>query len=177
MIRRAMPLLATVVLVHVLAVWSIPYIIMLVLMDGPAARALEMQNRAVFPPPVSAKVRTVVMPSPDLLYSVCVYDLSTGPVHISANPGLPSYWSIALYGANSDNFFVVNDRKAAGKPVDLLLVSGRDGTMQDTAANGSNIVVSPSVKGFLLMRVLTSDYASEKTVVEPARRTLVCQKI
>lgn len=177
MIYRALPLLATAVLVHVLAVWSTPYLIMQVLMDGPDARAMQMHNRAVFSPPVSAKVRTVVMPSPDLLYSVCVYDLSTGPVRISANPALPSYWSIALYGANSDNFFVINDRKAAGKPVDLLLVYGRDGTMHDTAASGSHIVVSPSVKGFLLMRVLTGDYATEKTVVEPARRTLACQKI
>jgi uncharacterized membrane protein len=177
MIYRALPLLAAAVLVHVMAVWSTPYLIMKVLMDGPDAQAMHMHNRAVFPPPVSAKVRTVVMPSPDLLYSVCVYDLSTGPVRISANPGLPSYWSIALYGANSDNFFVINDHEAAGKPVDLLLVSGRDSTMRDSTANGSQIVVSPSVKGFMLMRVLTGDYATEKSLVEPARRTLVCQKI
>ena len=39
---------------------------------------------------------------------------------------------------------------------------------------GSQVVLSPSVKGFLLMRVLTSDYAAEKDRVEPARRTLTC---
>ena len=40
-----------------------------------------------------------------------------------AYPALTSYWSIALYGANSDNFFVLNDGKANGAPVDLWLVS------------------------------------------------------
>ena len=137
---------------------------------------LAPSDQAVFALPVSAKIRTVVMPSPDLLYSVCVYDLSTGPERISANPGLSTYWSITLYGANSD-FFVINDRKAAGKPVIFLLVSNRDGTMHDTAANDPQIVVSPCVKGSLLMRVLTGDYLTEKTVVEPARRTPVCQKV
>jgi len=174
---RALPLLATAVLVHVLAVWLTPYAIMKVLMDGSDARALGMRNQAAFPAPVSAKVRTVVMPSPDLLYSVCVYDLSNGPVHVSANPQLPSYWSIALYGANSDNFFVVNDRKAAGKPVDLLLVPEHSGTMQPAVVAGSQVLVSPSNQGFLLMRVLTGDYETEKAVVEPARRTLVCRKL
>lgn len=172
---RALPLLATAVLVHVLAVWSVPYLIMHVLMEGPAAQAMHMHNQAAFPPAVNAKVRTVVMPSPDLLYSVCVYDLSTGPVRVSANPGLASYWSIALYGANSDNFYVVNDRKANGKPVNLWLVHrSSDATALGSAAD-AQVVVSPSTKGFLLMRVLTADYEAEKAVVEPARRTLVCK--
>lgn len=174
---RALTLLATALIVHVLAVWAAPYLIMKVLMDGPAARSLNMQNQAAFPPPVNAKVRTVVMPSPDLLYSVCVYDVTSGPVRISANPGLSSYWSIALYAANSDNFFVVNDRAAAGRPVDLWLVSDQSGQADSTIPPGAQVVVSPSRRGFLLMRVLTGDYESEKAVVEPARRTLVCHKV
>ncbi len=172
-----LPVLGTVVLVHIIAVWTTPYLIMKVLMDSPTAKALHMHNQAAFPPPVDAKVRTVVMPSPDLLYSVCVYDLANGPVRISANPKLSSYWSIALYASNSDNFFVVNDRKAAGKAVDLMLVSGHGGTVSDTTPSGPQVVISPSTKGLLLMRVLVGDYQTEKTVVEPARRTLVCQEI
>lgn len=174
---RSLTLLATAVVVHLLAVWAAPYLIMGVLMQGPLARTMNMQNQAAFPPPVTAKVRTVVMPSPDLLYSVCVYDLSGGPVRISANPGLSSYWSIALYAANSDNFFVINDRKAAGKPVTLWLVSEQGTSVANGVAAGSQVVVSPSTKGFLLMRVLTGDYEAEKSVVEPARRTLVCRKV
>lgn len=165
------------VTIHLQAVWATPYLIMRVLMDGPMAREMNMQNQAAFPPPVSAKVRTVVMPSPDLLHSVCVYDLSARPVRISANPGLSFYWSIALYAANSDNFFVINDRAAAGNPVDVWLVSEDGKSIRVGSAAGSQLVVSPSTKGSLLMRVLTGDYEVEKSVVEPARPALVCRKL
>ncbi len=175
-LRRVVVTLGMATVVHLLAVWAAPYLIMHVLMDGPLSRGMNMHNQAAFPPPVDAKVKTVVMPSPDLLYSVCAYDLSDGPVRISANPQLTSYWSLALYGANSDNFYVVNDRKAAGKPVDLWLLAGNAELPGKTTDPGAVVVRSPSNKGFLLMRVLTADYETEKSVVEPARRTLVCRK-
>ena len=126
-LRRTLIVLGLAALVHLLAVWATPYIIMRVLMDGSAARGLYQHNQAAFPPPVDAAVKTVVMPSPDLLYSVCAYDLSDGPVRIGANPRLATYWSLALYGANSDNFFVVNDRLSAVIPVNLLVVNGHAG--------------------------------------------------
>jgi uncharacterized membrane protein len=171
---RALTLLTTAILVHITAVWAAPRLIMQVLMNGPMAKAMNMQNQAAFPPAVTAASRTVVMPSPDLLYSVCVFDVSAGPVRISANPNLKSYWSVALYAANSDNFFVINDRKSGGKPVDIWLVS--PGGSRDARAipAGTQVVVSPSQTGFMLMRVLTGDYEAEKHMIEPARRTLVC---
>ncbi|MCX7226176.1 MAG: DUF1254 domain-containing protein [Burkholderiales bacterium] len=98
---RGLTLLATATLVHLLVVWATPRLIMNRLMSGPAAQAMNMRNQAAFPPAVDATARRVVMPSPDLLYSVCVFDVSAGPVRVRANPGLPSYWSIALYAANS----------------------------------------------------------------------------
>lgn len=168
--------LATVILAHLATVWTLPHVIMWVLMDGPQARSLSMHNQAAFPPPVSAKVRTVVMPSPDLLYSVCAFDIRNGPVRIRANPRLSNYWSIALYGANSDNFFVVNDRQTADRPVDLLLVAPGHEAATDVAETARRIV-SPSSRGFLLMRVLTSDYDSEKAVVETARHSLTCSPV
>lgn len=174
---RGMALLVIAVVVHLLAVWLAPRLIMQVLMHGPTARAMDMQNKAAFPPAVTAASRAVVMPSPDLLYSVCVFDVSGGPVHITANPGLPSYWSVALYAANSDNFYVVNDRQAAGKPVDLWLVSEGANTRATPVPVGSQLVVTPSTQGFLLMRVLTGDYEAEQALVEPARRTLRCTKV
>jgi uncharacterized membrane protein len=174
---RGLTLVTTVVLVHLAAVWAAPRLIMQILMHGPMAQTMNMQNQAAFPPPVSAASRSVVLPSPDLLYSVCVFDVSSGPVRVQANPGLKSYWSIALYAANSDNFFVVNDQQARDKPVDLWLVSEGANAQGHTVAPGSTVVVSPSKQGFLLMRVLTGDYEAEKAVVEPARRTLHCNKV
>jgi uncharacterized membrane protein len=174
---RVVALTVTAVLVHLLAVWAAPRLIMEIVMHGPMARTMNMQNQAAFPPPVTASSRTVVMPSPDLLYSVCAFDVSQGPVRVTANPGLTSYWSIALYANSSDNFYVVNDRKAAGKPVDLWLVSEGANRTDHAAPAGSEVVVAPTKTGFLLMRILTGDYDAEKAIVEPARRTLACTKI
>ncbi|APW43030.1 DUF1254 domain-containing protein [Rhodoferax saidenbachensis] len=171
---RILTLLVTAILVHLLAVWAAPRLIMRMVLNGAAAQQMDMQNKAAFPPPVTASSRSVVMPSPDLLYSVCVFDVSSGPVRVTAAPKLTSYWSIALYAANSDNFFVINDRQAANKPVDLWLVSEGGNASQHDVPAGSTVVVSPSSKGFLLMRVLTGNYEAEKDLVEPARRTLTC---
>jgi uncharacterized membrane protein len=171
---RGLSLLVTAMLVHLLVVWATPRLIMRVVMHGATAQAMNMQNQAAFPPPVTAQSRTIVLPSPDLLYSVCVFDVSQGPVRITANPQLPSYWSIALYAANSDNFFVVNDRTAGREPVDLWLVAEAGGKQSRALPAGSRVVVAPSSTGFLLMRVLTGNYEAEKAVVEPARRSLMC---
>ena len=171
---RGLTLVVTAVLVHLLAVWASPRAIMWVLMHGRVAQTMNMVNQAAFPPPVTAQSRSIVLPSPDLLYSVCVFDLRNGPVRVRADPRLPTYWSIALYAANSDNFFVVNDRTAGNRPVDLWLVSPQGGSSLPAVPNGSQVVVSPSSTGFLLMRVLTGDYRAEKAVVEPARRSLNC---
>ncbi|MBC7917125.1 MAG: DUF1254 domain-containing protein [Rhodoferax sp.] len=174
---RALTLLVTAILVHLAAVWAAPRLIMQVLMNGPKATATFGKNQPHFPPPVTASARDIVLPSPDLLYSVCAFDVSQGPVRVTANPQLKSYWSVALYAANSDNFFVINDRKAGDKPVDLWLVSegaNRDG---QKVPEGSTVVVSPSKQGFLLMRVLTGNYEAERATVEPARRTLNCTQI
>src|SRR5689334_2627268 len=54
---------------------------------------------------VDENARAIVRPSPDLQYSACPYDLSHGPVLIRVTPW-PSYWSVSLYAANSDNFYV-----------------------------------------------------------------------
>ena len=173
--RFAMALIfiAAVVAIHVLTIWAAPRLIMQVVMNGSRAQALNMQNRAAFSNPITAASRDVVMPSPDMLYSMCVFDLSNGPVRVAADPKLKSYWSIALYAANSDNFFVVNDRQADGAPVDLWLL-GPDAKSSAAPAD-SKVINSPSTQGFLLMRVLTGNYEAEKSVVEPARRTLRCE--
>ena len=173
---RGLTLLSTALIVHVLAVWATPRLIMNRLMNGPTAQAMNMLNQAAFPPAVDASARRVVMPSPDLLYSVCVFDVSAGPVRVRASPGLPSYWSIALYAANSDNFFVLNDRQAGAAPVDLWLVSEGPNPRDPAVPPGARVVVSPSTQGFLLMRVLTADYEAEKAIVEPARRSLQCSR-
>jgi uncharacterized membrane protein len=144
-----------------------------------AQPAPQAATGVYLPPPTDHTQRRIVMPSPDLLYATCALDLSRGPVRITAEVAHPRYWSVALYGANSDNFFVVNDRSTAvrsatGTLLDLRILP--PGTERaTTAADGeSTMVEAPSRKVLLLMRLLLTDDPADLELAKAARSTLRC---
>ena len=169
---RWLALLALAAAVHLAAVWALPRAIMWRLASGGSSN-MPSEGGVLLPPMTDHTQRRVVMPSPDLLYAICSYDLATRPLRLRADPKLPTYWSIALYAANSDNFFVLNDRQAAGAPVDLVLI-GPDMAKPGALPAGARLVKAPGGRGLLLMRVLVGDYAAEREAVEAARRSLRC---
>ena len=166
--------LALAAAVHLLAVWAVPRVIM-----GRVLSAAQPEKTAgVFLPPMTdASARRIVMPSPDLLYATCAFDVSSTPLRIRADPKAPRYWSIALYADNSDNFFVINDREAAGAPIDIVLIGPKAYAQQPALPAGAKLLDAPSARGLLLMRVLVADYAAEKSVVEAARGSLSCEAL
>jgi uncharacterized membrane protein len=113
--------------------------------------------------------RTVVRPSPELLYSVCWFDLSQGPVRIVSGTPKNTYWSVAFYRDNTDNFFVINDTKTGGAKADLLLYSAdhfaggkaefdaKYGAAARPDLAGAVGVESPSKRGLVLIRTLIND--------------------
>ncbi len=122
--------------------------------------AREATNVALPAPRADANARTVVRPSPDLLYTACVFDLSQGPLHITA-PVQDGYVSVSGFSADSSNFFAVNDRNTpvaadGRKRFDLLLT--RDVSV--TAPEGTRVIVSPSTRGLVLFRSLIPDEAA-----------------
>lgn len=160
--------------VHVLAVWSLPRVIMWRL----SATATPQERTSVYLPPMTDHTqRRIVMPSPDLLYATCALDLSARPMRIRADLRTPGYSSIALYAANSDNYFVLNDRQAAGAPIDLVLIGPQPYVQAPAIPGGARTVTAPSARGLLLMRVLVADPAAQKDAVEAARRTLRCESL
>jgi uncharacterized membrane protein len=166
--------LALAAAVHLLAVWAVPRVIM----GHVLSAAQPEKTTGVFLPPMTdASARRIVMPSPDLLYATCAFDVGTRPLRIRADPKSPRYWSIALYADNSDNFFVINDREAAGKPIDIVLIGPKAYAQAPALPAGANVIDAPSARGLLLMRVLVADYAAEKSVVEAARGTLSCEAL
>jgi uncharacterized membrane protein len=173
---RLAALLTVAVAVHLAALWALPRLIMGRVMSA-AAPASQASNQVVFPPPTDHLQRRVVMPSPDLLYALCAFDVSTQPMRIRAHPQSPNYWSIALYAANSDNFFVINDRETSGRPVDIVLSGPGAYPGQMPMPAGAQVVQAPSAKGLLLMRVLVTDYTRERDTVEAARRSLQCEPL
>jgi uncharacterized membrane protein len=150
--------LAVAALVHFAAIFAVPRVMMNVAMErlgSAGVNAWHLGDR------VTAASRQIVRPSPDFAYSVCVFDLAEGPVVITATRW-DDYWSLSLYGANSDNFFVIDDREArSGAEITLV----RRGAPHPEGA--SLVVESPSARGIALIRRLAptpSAYDAAKTV-------------
>ncbi len=170
--RRALPWVGAVLvgaaLVHVVAVWAIPRVIMLGTMVALARQ--QGCNVAVYAPRADETARAVVRPSPDLLYSLCVYDVADGPVQITADVPRDTYWSVSMFAANTDNFFVLNDRQATGGRVALVLAPpGAAVEVPDGAVR----VDAPSTRGIVLVRTLVSDEA-RLAELDAVRRTFRC---
>jgi uncharacterized membrane protein len=170
---RVAAFLAVAAAVHALAVWAVPRVVMHRVISNVAAEAGD--DGVLRPPPIDAGARRVVLPNPDLLYALCAYDVSDAPLRVRAEPGEPGYWSVALYAAGTDTWFVLNDRDAAGRPVDLVVTgAGTDGV---AVPAGATRVESPTVRGLALMRVLVTGDAGQREAAEAARRSLRCEPI
>jgi uncharacterized membrane protein len=160
--------LVVAVVAHALTVWLVPRVVMRVATQGMAAR--DGFNRAVFPPRADENARTIVRPSPDLLYAGCAFDVATGPLRIQAIVPADSYWSLSMVAANTDNFFVVNDRKASSGTVDLVLATA--GT-KVALPPGATLVEAPSARGIVLTRTLIAS-ADRLGELDEARRRFTC---
>jgi len=166
--------------VHGLAVWALPRVIMRGAMSRlvPVNAAVADEHvRVLYPPLTTAASRQIVLPSPDLAYALCVYDLRQGPVDVDAAPAWPGYWSVALYADNTDNYLVRNDRAASTRPVHwrLALAEKTGAATADAAtASGRELVLAPSARGLLLLRVLVADRHGEATAAAQAQRSLHC---
>lgn len=170
--RRALPWVAAALLgaalVHVLTIRLLPWAIMRVTM-GTMARE-GGPNHAVHPPRVDATARAVVRPSPDLLYSACAFDVSDGPVRVTADVPRDTYWSISMFADNTDNFFVVSDRQTPGEHVELVLAQPGASV---TLPPGAIRVDAPTPRGVILERTLVIDEARLREL-DAVRRRFTC---
>ena len=118
--------------------------------------------------------RAIVKPSPDLLYSTCAFDVSRRPLKIVTAAPSDTYWSVALYADNTDNFFVLNDRAAKSRPATIILLGPGQSAPIDTV--GTITVNAPSTKGLVLFRTLVNDDKREAEI-DQARRAATCQPL
>ena len=170
-LMRAAPwLLATLAVaaaVHAASLMLVPHIIMNRTMGAIAHRA-GVNTMAHAPRPTAA-ARGIVRPSPDLLYSTCVFDVSASPLRVHAS-GMPkTYWSVSLFDSETNNFYVINDRQAKNGGVDFIIV----GPHQDKQPFGT-VVRSPSERGLVLFRTLIDD-DKHLAEIDAARRHAACE--
>jgi uncharacterized membrane protein len=116
---------------------------------------------------------SVVRPSPDLLYTFIAYDLSEKPLRLRAPVPGDTYWSLSFYAANTDNFFHINDREAKDGRVEVVLAGPGQGSFE---SGGAQVVVSPSTKGVILVRILVKDQA-EVEKLAAVQKQLVCEQV
>lgn len=128
-------------------------------------------NKMTHPPRPTAQSRTVVRPSPDQLYSACVYDLSGGAVTFKGSAPSDSYWSLSFFAHNSDNFFVVNDRQLTQKEFHYTLI--REGDEAPAGVNEDTIIRSPSRTGIVLQRIFI-DSDERADMLDAQRKTASC---
>ncbi len=153
-------------IVHVASVMLLPHVIMHRTMGAIVQRS--GYNTMAHAPRPTAASRGIVRPSPDLLYSTCVFDVGAGPVRVQAS-GMPdTYWSVSLFDDRTNNFYVLNDRQAKTGSVDFVIV----GPHQDRQPRGT-VVRAPSNRGLVLFRTLIDD-DKRLTQIDAARRHATC---
>ena len=153
---------------HALTVWLLPRAVMRVATNLVAER--DGFNHAVFPPRADETSRVIVRPSPDLLYASCAFDVASSPVRIRAVVPRDTYWSLSMFAANTDNFFVVNDRAVASGEVDIVLAT--PGAKVDLPA-GATLVEAPSARGVVLTRAVVPG-ADRLAELDEVRRRFTC---
>ena len=122
----------------------------------------------------TAASRAIVKPSPDLLYCRCLFDVTRRPMKVTTAAVPDTYWSVAFYAANTDNFFVWNDRQAAGKATTIVLVG--KGQTVPPQAEGTIVVSAPTPRGLILFRTLINDDA-KLAEIDQARRAAKCESM
>lgn len=113
----------------------------------------------------------IVRPSPDLAYSTCPYDLSTGPVLISVTPVPGRYTSLSIFDARTDVAFVRNDQQAGGKAFDIVLARA-----DQAVPAGKEVVRVDYDRGIALVRQLLNA-PSEISKLDAIRRKTTCRPI
>ena len=119
-------------------------------------------------PRITPDNRNVVKPSPDLAYSACIYDLTRGPVRLRVAPW-EDYASLSLYAADTDNFFVINDREMPSGGYEAVLMAAG----APRPVTGLPIIESPGPRGVVLIRRLAPDpFSFERS--DRVRRQDIC---
>ena len=109
--------------------------------------------------PANASSRTFVRPNPDMLYAACRFDLSGGPVRLTAHVAHSTYWSVSAYDAATNNFFARNDRQIAGDSIEIVALRRGMKLPPLGGATERAILIAPTERGLFLVRLLIDDDA------------------
>jgi uncharacterized membrane protein len=125
-------------------------------------------NELVVLPAQAPGAQALPFLSPDVLYAFCRFDLTRGPVEISAR--LPEAgWSLALYTRTGDNFYATPGQKTAPVVSRFMLAPASDRLLNLAPGVRKNDVdlsqvTSPDQEGLLVIRAPLKGVAFEDAV-------------
>jgi len=120
--------------------------------------ALPLNRMVVLPAPASGKQ---ILPylQPDVLYAMCRYELTGGPVSVTAAVSGPG-WVLSLHTPGGDNFYVLPGQQLRRREVSFLLVPSGDPTHAQRRASPTDTqVASPSAEGLIVVRAAVTGLA------------------
>jgi len=138
-------------IVHICATFAAP-----ALSSGHAYQLLRVKlplNRMVVLPPQAPARQILPYLPPDVLYAMCRYDLSGGPVAVTAVVA-DAGWALSLHTPQGGNFYVLPGQQLRRTEVSLLLVpSGPEGALAPRPENPADTAIaSPTSEGLIVVR-------------------------
>lgn len=115
-----------------------------------------------------ASSRGIVRPSADLLYAICPYDVSGNhTLLVTASMPERTYWSIAGYDDDTNNFFVRDNRQSGSVRINIY------GSDRSSGVNDLGAVRSPTARGIVIVRILI-DSEGHLGTLETAQKSARC---
>lgn len=141
-------------ILHILAVFAVP-----VMSSGNAFHKLRDTlplNRMVLVPPATPTAQLLPFMAPATLYAICRYDLTEGPVTVTAALA-EAGWALSLHTPQGDNFYVMPAQQLRRPEVSLLVVPGGDRVPEFVPAASrvgaqGNQIASPANEGLIVVR-------------------------
>ena len=108
---------------HVFLLLGLPSSIMSKAREALMARGIVVHEWSASPQ-MTPETQTIVRPSPDLAYAICLFDVTAGPIEISA-PAWDGYASLALFDRKTNNVFTTSLDSEIEAPRGVI-VAGKD---------------------------------------------------
>lgn len=162
-------------IVHICATFAVP-----VFGSGHAYRQLSavlpLNRMTVLPAPAPGRQILPYLP-PDTVYAMCRYELTGGPVSVTAAVSGPG-WVLSLHTPVGDNFYVLPGQQMRREEVSFLLVPSTTGAAQANryAGPADTQVASPTAEGLIVLRAPVTGTA-RLAETEAALRRSSCTQV
>jgi uncharacterized membrane protein len=125
-------------------------------------------NTLINAPKTDSRLRRVVLPNPDFIYSAVLYDVSEHDIVLTGEfPDTAQYASIGFYGNDVQPYRVINNIDAGSGRYSIRLT-----TSEKTPTN-KFVVKAKTAKGSILIRMLVTDSLQASKALEIQNRLKV----